>query len=902
MAQNLIASKRLELEDALTKVSGVQFFISSVTAVATNAKRASAEDEELLEDFYPAVAFFIVFRETDLCTATKIYTLLHNEETDATVQPIITRANGNSNVMETASRQLFSVVKDHNSQPIMDMLQTSNDYCLANCQRTTSAEDSEENAHPSRCRPRYPTCPCRVVVVNCPEFDAPLQEATMKLRADGMKIDIESRLTALIDGAVLSSTTDELSATIAKIGQLMKISNHALHRGDVYAKPTDATTAYLRMMDVGSYINKLLVNEVLRAKILKHMTTLIKILSHPACEIIKQIEFDFNLIEVSNGYFFKISSRSFVRDAIPLEKYGIISPRTFMPYDCTKDPEAAFFEQGVQNSFPDDIVRANFCNKFYQCLMASKMPHKVRKLVVEGPKDSGKTSWASIFHRVIPQGKIASITGEGQFSAAMITEDTQLVVVDEWSESTLQSDLAKTIFQGGWMVTAVKHGLPRTVMNNSPFYITTNEVPNFGEDDENVKRRIVVFNTTSLPTTTPGADRWMFTNAMHCIAWLANEINTFRRHVDPEELWYEETRDNEERTIGNNEGAKQFDVAAIERVTSEDLMQSENADIQSTVSRGVIHSTFEVEFTRQRLGRKRAKRTSSCTLSRPPLQSQEEEEEPPIVDSDDFERSGESSQLSDGTQSSVDNNQSCKRRKLCCKRQKKRRQPKPIKFTSKLLHLLEDPESNLSTNSNDKTQDCIESTRNPCPTNTAVLHQPESTTHAPTVDTAVGTVDKQMHESDDEQQENSLPLIIPDQSTWVLNDNWYYQKIVNLWEWNFHRTNLSRYHAISFTERRMKAERRRDKTEADFWTKADPEIDAWMLVTGKTREVFDIDRFAKRHEKDYKTLLRVRAVVHVKIMKDRCPMFRAMEKINNPNKECEDVVLNSQTYFTTIRQ
>jgi hypothetical protein len=61
MAQNLIASKRLELEDALTKVSGVQFFISSVTAVATNAKRASAEDEELLEDFYPAVAFFIVF-------------------------------------------------------------------------------------------------------------------------------------------------------------------------------------------------------------------------------------------------------------------------------------------------------------------------------------------------------------------------------------------------------------------------------------------------------------------------------------------------------------------------------------------------------------------------------------------------------------------------------------------------------------------------------------------------------------------------------------------------------------------------------------------------------------------------------------------------------------------------
>jgi hypothetical protein len=298
-----------------------------MTAVVTNAKRASTRDEEPLKDFYPAVAYFIVFRETDLCSETKIYTLLHNEETDTTVQPITTRANGNSNkVIETASRQLFAVVKDHNSKTDYRMLNISNDYCLANCE----------------C---YPTCPCCVLVVNCCEFDAPLQEATMKLRADGMTIDMESRLTAQIDGTVLSSTTDELSATITKIGQFMKISNHALHRGDMYAKPTDATTAYLKMMDVGSYINKLLANEVLRAKIPKHMMTLIKILSHPACEIIKQIEFNFNLIEVSNAYFFKISSRSFVRHAIPLEKNEIMSPRTFLPYDCTNDPEAGFFNK-----------------------------------------------------------------------------------------------------------------------------------------------------------------------------------------------------------------------------------------------------------------------------------------------------------------------------------------------------------------------------------------------------------------------------------------------------------------------------------------------------------------------------------------------------------------------------
>ena len=91
------------------------------------------------------------------------------------------------------------------------------------------------------------------------------------------------------------------------------------------------------------------------------------------------------------------------------------------------------------------------------------MPHKTRKLVVAGPRDSGKTSWCNVFHRIIPPECIASVTNEGQFSAAMITETTQLVIIDEWSSNRMQSNLAKTVLQGGWMVTSVKHGPPRCV-------------------------------------------------------------------------------------------------------------------------------------------------------------------------------------------------------------------------------------------------------------------------------------------------------------------------------------------------------------------------------------------------------------------------------------------------------
>ena len=89
------------------------------------------------------------------------------------------------------------------------------------------------------------------------------------------------------------------------------------------------------------------------------------------------------------------------------------------------------------------------------------MPQKVKKLVVMGTKDSGKTTWASVFLSIIRRKFIASITQENQFSCAMIGEDTQIIFLDEWAERTLQSDMAKLVLKGGYMVSAVKHGKPK---------------------------------------------------------------------------------------------------------------------------------------------------------------------------------------------------------------------------------------------------------------------------------------------------------------------------------------------------------------------------------------------------------------------------------------------------------
>jgi hypothetical protein len=65
-------------------------------------------------------------------------------------------------------------------------------------------------------------------------------------------------------------------------------------------------------MDVSSYLNKLLANDALNDSLAKNVSSIERFLSHPACEIVEQMRFDVNLIEVSNGFCFSISDRAFV--------------------------------------------------------------------------------------------------------------------------------------------------------------------------------------------------------------------------------------------------------------------------------------------------------------------------------------------------------------------------------------------------------------------------------------------------------------------------------------------------------------------------------------------------------------------------------------------------------------
>ena len=82
-------------------------------------------------------------------------------------------------------------------------------------------------------------------------------------------------------------------------------------------------------------------------------------------------------------------------------------------------------------------------------------------------------------------------------------------------------------------------------------------------------------------------------------------------------------------------------------------------------------------------------------------------------------------------------------------------------------------------------------------------------------------------------------------SGWILNNKRYMEKVAVIIKYGHNSVTKARVH--SFLERLRKAELKRTKQEHDFWTKADPEIDAWMIMTGRQREVFDVSIFVKQN-------------------------------------------------------
>ena len=200
LAENLIESKRRNLDEKLAKVEGVHFFFSSITGTRTNAKtsrkekdkldanqqRSSSdkkndsmddETEDLFSQFYPGIAYFVTFTPSPTCNSDRRFEFLHFGNTEAEINFIKTRVKHESEEQEHSERlstEPFNVFKDHNNDAVRQFIKLSSQFCYAKELNEIIYDRSEEEKTAvfgirhlvpdnMNCKFLYP---CRRVIVN----------------------------------------------------------------------------------------------------------------------------------------------------------------------------------------------------------------------------------------------------------------------------------------------------------------------------------------------------------------------------------------------------------------------------------------------------------------------------------------------------------------------------------------------------------------------------------------------------------------------------------------------------------------------------------------------------------------------------------------------------------------
>ena len=148
-----------------------------------------------------------------------------------------------------------------------------------------------------------------------------------------------------------TSNVSDLTQTIKNIDRVTQLGDHALFRGKIYTRPDQANMTFVMMMEVNSYLHHLLSNDNLHKKVLKHFATLSCILVHEDCTIFRQLVFDNDLIEVLNGFVFKISARRFISCPLGRDAYWKTCLRSIVPYDSSAIPNAGSSRSELRTPF-----------------------------------------------------------------------------------------------------------------------------------------------------------------------------------------------------------------------------------------------------------------------------------------------------------------------------------------------------------------------------------------------------------------------------------------------------------------------------------------------------------------------------------------------------------------------
>lgn len=133
------------------------------------------------------------------------------------------------------------------------------------------------------------------------------------------------------------------------------------------------------------------------------------------------------------GWCLNLLERRFIQDPIEDDNIGKVSPRRYASYTYVPGvvPDPRKYRLSVENSFSGD-EKKRFLRKLYQLLLIGHFPFKNPKLFVCGPSNSGKTCWFAPIASIVGPDGVSMVVKEGKFSLQQISEDTQVVVMEEW--------------------------------------------------------------------------------------------------------------------------------------------------------------------------------------------------------------------------------------------------------------------------------------------------------------------------------------------------------------------------------------------------------------------------------------------------------------------------------------
>ena len=194
-----------------------------------------------------------------------------------------------------------------------------------------------------------------------------------------------------------------------------------------------------------------------------------------------------------------------MKDAIQENKIGKVSPRAFSNFDSTQEPDPKYFRQILENSVSPE-EQSNFCEDFLKLFSCNKKKHKdkVPRLVEDA--NSGKTS---LFFPI------------SAFNKSMISMFTEVIFIDEATESTLDIDDWKTLRQGGYYSAHdVKYQVAKSFINRCAMIINSQQKLDFGPSDQPaMDRRLSTYEFRSLPNPQKIAAKWLRSHPMDCVLW-----------------------------------------------------------------------------------------------------------------------------------------------------------------------------------------------------------------------------------------------------------------------------------------------------------------------------------------------------------------------------------------------